>query len=180
MTPAEVCGAGTIPVTFEVASTLGSGGATDPISAVGPWVGPREDVAEVGQSPSGEALMSVRESDTGSVLRVLSVGQFRKEWFITATTACGSLASGASCGVSIDFSGSTYSRDPAQPPNLGVGRPLGQAQTSPCFGFETGDGVAQFAQPVRPVTAFQANEQEPSQAVAVNVEGEVVLLRISG
>lgn len=174
-TAASACGSSSVPVTFGVASVTGDGAKT-PTAAAASWVGAEEAASDVGRTTDGKALVAVTGAEDDSVLRVLTVAQYRNDWFVESTTGCGTVVTAETCGVSIDIDGVTFSRSPDQPPNLGVGRPLAQGQTSACFGMETGQGTVAFAQPVGPVTAFQENEVNPQSTVVINVDEDTLLL----
>lgn len=175
-TAASACGSSSVPVTFGVASVTGDGADT-PTAAAAPWVGANEAASDVGRTADGKALVAITAAKDDSVLRVLTVAPFRNDWFVESTTGCGTVTKAETCGVSIDIDGVTFSRSPDQPPNLGVGRPLAQGQTSACFGIQTGQGTVAFAQPVAPVTAFQENEADPQSTVVINVDEDTLLLQ---
>jgi hypothetical protein len=102
------------------------------------------------------------ETSAGVPRVLLELQNSEQGWSVVGTTACVPAGFVDTCGASVMFNSVSYLAFDSPPgTGPGTGRVLGEATVSGC-------GVG----PVGPVTAYSANEESPTQAVVVTVDGQ--------
>lgn len=113
---------------------------------------------------------------TSGPREVLAVRHTSRGWLVEVNTACLSAETGPACGPdTLAFESRAYELVTDRPTGAepGVGQVFGQAETTVCL--QSGADVLRSRGVVRPVTAFQANEQDPSEAVVITRDGSPLL-----